>query len=150
MSMNTTQANPSDRVRVLVVDDDPDIVEMLLALSARNPTVEVMGASTPEIAMSVSRHEPPDVILLDHHFRGPQPPDLDDSAARQGRGLSGLEAVEFLRAAAPDALIAIYTGAAGLADSAEHAGADLYLEKGLDPGSMLDEVAGRARQRREA
>ena len=150
MSMNITQAPPSDRVRVLVVDDDPDIFEMLLALASRNPTVEVTGALTPEAAMQVSRSEPPDVILLDHHFAPSQDADLDESAARQNRGLTGLEAVEFLRAAAPDAVIAIYTGASGLADSAEHAGADLYVVKGADPGAMLEDVAGRARRRREA
>lgn len=64
------------------------------------------------------------------------------------RGLSGLEAVEFLRAVAPEAVIAVYTGTTGLDGSVENSGADMYLMKGPDPRSTLDEVAEHVRRRR--
>ncbi len=64
------------------------------------------------------------------------------------RGLSGLEAVEFLRAVAPDAVIAIYSGNTSLAGSAVNSGADLYLVKGLDPRDVLDQVALAAKNKR--
>jgi ActR/RegA family two-component response regulator len=63
------------------------------------------------------------------------------------RGLSGLEAVEFLRAVAPDAVIAVYTGTTGLEDSVENSGADMYLLKGIDLRATLDELAEQVRLR---
>jgi CheY-like chemotaxis protein len=148
MTGNTAEVEGEARVRVLVVDDDPDIFEMLLSLAERDPVIELTGAATPEVAVALSRAEPPDVILLDHHFAtgGPREPAL---AAAPGRGLTGLESVEFLRAAAPGAVIALYTGSSGLQDSAEHAGADVYVVKGLDPQAVLDDLADLVRGRRE-
>ncbi|HEV3226775.1 MAG TPA: hypothetical protein VGZ52_08065, partial [Acidimicrobiales bacterium] len=103
------------RVRVMVVDDDPLIFELFLALAARHPAVELLGAASPEEAMAMSRAEPPDAILLDHNFPTAEYPRSDDSVlSRMSRGLTGLEAVEYLRAAAPNAVITIYTGATGL------------------------------------
>jgi hypothetical protein len=44
--------------------------------------------------------------------------------------------------------VRVYTGTAGLADSVENSGADLYLMKGPDPRSTLDEVADHVARRR--
>lgn len=135
------------RVRVLVVDDDPAIFEVFQALANDHPTVELMGAASPEEAMALSRDEPPDAILLDHNFPTAGIVEHSDVPTRANRGMSGLEAVEFLRSAAPDAVIAIYTGSRGLDESAEHAGADLYLVKGPNPRDALDAVTDQARRR---
>jgi len=135
------------RVRVLVVDDDPEIFEVFQALASGHPTVELVGAASPEEAMALSRDLPPDAILLDHSFPTAGIVEHTDVPTRANRGMSGLEAVEFLRSAAPDAVIAIYTGAQGLDESAEHAGADLYLVKGPNPREVLDTVTDRARRR---
>jgi DNA-binding NarL/FixJ family response regulator len=140
-----------ERVRLLVIDDDLDLCEVLRVVSNHHPVVEWIGAaSSPEEAVSLSRESSPDAILLDHRFLTAQPPDLTDAPGprRPMRGLSGLEAVEFLRAVAPDAVIAVYTGTKGLAGSVENAGADLYLLKGPDPRATLDEVAEHVRRRR--
>jgi len=134
----------NERVRLLVIDDDRDLCEVLRVVCEHHPFVDWVGAaSSPEEAVSLSREHSPDAILLDHRFLSAEPPDLDDTAGprRTVRGLSGLEAVEFLRAVAPDAVIAVYTGTTGLADSVEHSGADMYLIKGPDPRATLDEVA---------
>lgn len=136
------------RVRVLVVDDDPEIFAVFRAAADRHPVVDLVGATSPEEAILVSRDEPPDAILLDHSFPTANLVEHTDVPTRASRGMTGLEAVEFLRSAAPDAVIAIYTGSRGLEDSVEHAGADLYLVKGPDPKSILEELADRALHRR--
>jgi DNA-binding NarL/FixJ family response regulator len=141
-----------ERVRLLVIDDDPDICAVLRAISDRHPVVDWVGAaSSPEEAMSLSRQQSPDAILLDYRFVTAEPPEVETAVGprRELRGLSGLEAVEFLRAVAPDAVIAVYTGTVGLADSVEHSGADMYLLKGADPRATLDEVAEHVRRRRQ-
>jgi DNA-binding NarL/FixJ family response regulator len=139
-----------ERVRLLVIDDDPDICEVLRVISEAHPHVDWVGAaSSPEDAVPLSREHSPDAILLDHRFLTAEPPEPDGAGSpRAPRGLSGLEAVEFLRAVAPDAVIAVYTGTTGLADSVENAGADLYLLKGPDPRASIDEVAEHVRRRR--
>jgi CheY-like chemotaxis protein len=136
-------------IRVLVVDDDPDIYELLCAVADSHPIVEVVAhAPTPEAALAISRADPPDVILLDHQFpsagqRRPQDPVMPIL----GRGITGLEAIAYLKAAAPGAVIAVYTGMSQLAASVKNAGADLYLVKGHDPQLVLDEVAERVLSR---
>jgi DNA-binding NarL/FixJ family response regulator len=130
------------RIRVLVVDDDPDIYEMLNAFADLHPLIELVGHATcPEDAVAMARVDPPDVVLLDHSFPQGDRGHADGLPFATSRRLSGLEAVQYLRVAVPDALIAIYTGAPGLDTSARNAGADLYLHKGGDPTIVLDEVA---------
>ena len=136
-------------VRVLLVDDDPEIVELFRSVAKQDPTVELVGATSPEEAMVLSREAPPDAILLDHNFPTANMVERSDAATRANRGMTGLEAVEFLRSAAPDAVIAIYTASSGLDESVHNSGADLYVVKGPDPGAVLDEVSDRARQRRQ-
>ncbi|MEY2432074.1 MAG: hypothetical protein QOC92_1799 [Acidimicrobiaceae bacterium] len=132
-------------MRLLVIDDDPDLIEVLTVIARDHPAVELVGAATsPEEAVAQSRDAAPDAILLDHYFCTAEPLEHDGSSAqdrRTMRGMSGLEAVEFLRAVAPDAVIAVYTGMTGLAGSVENSGADLYLMKGPNPRDALDEVA---------
>ena len=135
-------------VRVLIVDDDPEILDLFRAVANEHPSVELMGATSPEEAMVLSRDAPPDAILLDHNFPTANLVERSDVPTRANRGMTGLEAVEFLRSAAPDAVIAIYTGSRGLDESVQNAGADMYVVKGPDPRVVLDEVSDRARDRR--
>jgi DNA-binding response OmpR family regulator len=139
-------------VRLLVIDDDPDICELLRVVSEHHPVIDfVAGVSSPEAAVAVVRQSSPDAILLDHHFLSAEPPEPRAPAGipRAIRGLTGLEAIEFLRAVAPAAVIAVYTGTTGLEGSVLNAGADMYLVKGPNPRAALDEVAAHVvRQRR--
>jgi DNA-binding NarL/FixJ family response regulator len=134
-------------VRLLVIDDDPDIWAMVEAFSEEHPHVDLVGtAATPEEGLALTREANPDAILLDHSFPprevAPQPWD------RILHGMSGLEAVEYLRAAAPQAVIALFTGVSGLQRSVEHSGADMYVMKGIDLRDVFDNMAYRALERR--
>ncbi len=133
-----------------MVDDDPGIFELMCAVADRHPLVDVVaGATSPEEALVLSRRTPPDAILLDHHFPTADLPELEPLLGNTPmRGMTGLEAVEFLRAAAPAAVIAIYSCNQGLAGSAENSGADMYLVKGPNASAALDEVARAAIRRR--
>lgn len=140
-----------ERVRLLVIDDDPDICALLRMTTDLHPIVDWVGsARSPEEAVALARQHSPDAILLDHRFLTAEPLQIEGTTGsrRQLRGLSGLEAVEFLRAVVPESVIALYTGTTGLADSVENSGADMYLLKGSDPQATLDEVAEYVRKRR--
>jgi DNA-binding NarL/FixJ family response regulator len=131
-------------VRLLLIDDDPDVWAVVQAAVADHPRVDLVGtAATPEEGLAMTRDTDPQGILLDHRFE--PPPDVDATTRwNKHHGLSGLEAVEFLRAAAPRAVIALYTGVSGLRASAEHSGADLYVLKGGDLHGVLDSMADAA------
>jgi DNA-binding NarL/FixJ family response regulator len=138
-------------IRIVVIDDDPDICEVLRVVAEHHADLEWVGSyPTPEDAVTICRTDPPDAILRDHYFTSAEPAEALPAVAPRGpmRGLSGLEAVEYLRAVAPSAVIAVYTGAAGLGESVEHSGADLYVLKGGEPRAVLDEVAQHVRRRR--
>jgi two-component system KDP operon response regulator KdpE len=53
-------------MRILVVDDAPDVVESVrLGFTLQWRDVEVLGAGTGEQALDVVEHEHPDIVLLD-------------------------------------------------------------------------------------
>jgi two-component system KDP operon response regulator KdpE len=53
-------------MRILVVDDEPDVVESVrLGFALQWREVEVLGAGDGEAALDVVEHEAPDVVLLD-------------------------------------------------------------------------------------
>ncbi len=57
---------PSDRVRVLIVDDDADFANAMLAALAEDGKVEVIGIARDGIdALEISKRLRPDVVLLD-------------------------------------------------------------------------------------
>jgi DNA-binding NarL/FixJ family response regulator len=138
-------------IRLVVIDDDSDLCEVMRVVALHDPGIEWVGSSpSPEEAVALCRTSPPDAILLDHYFVSAEPTDTGgpDGPRQPIRGLSGLEAVEYLRAVAPDAVIAVHTGAAGLGESVAHSGADLYLRKGVDPRATLEAVAEQVQRRR--
>ena len=79
--MNDRGPGPIDNVRVLFVEDDPAVAQMYrLKLELDGYQVEV--ATDGEVALTMARSEPPDIIFLD--IRLPK--------------LGGLEVLEALRA----------------------------------------------------
>jgi two-component system, NarL family, response regulator len=105
-----------ERIRVLVVDDEHLFVEMVEAMLAVDPLIEVIahaynGREAVERALELK----PDVTLMDLAM-----PQVD-----------GIQAIAEIRAADPDARILVLTGGNDPADidEARKAGAAAYLTK---------------------
>jgi two-component system KDP operon response regulator KdpE len=77
-------------VRVLVVDDEPDVIESIrLGFTLQWREMEVLGAATGEAALDAVEHEQPDVVLLDIGL-----PDIDGfEVVRQIRAFSDVPIV---------------------------------------------------------
>lgn len=130
--MSEQAANPlgpggdARRPRVLVVDDEPLIRELVEATLARDPRLEIVTASDGEQALAAARAVPPDLVLLD--VRMPR--------------VNGIETCRALRAdpATRDVRIVLLTAAGQDADVAlgYEAGADDYFLKPFVPDELLD------------
>ncbi len=131
-------ADPSSRfARVLVVDDDPAVREMLVLLLAR-AGYEVDEASSGEQALERLAERPVDVVLCD--VRMP--------------GMGGLALVDALAERAPDLTVVVMSafGSVELALDAMRRGAYDYLEKPFRPDEVvltLRKAEERERLRRE-
>ncbi len=130
MSELVTDAHSADgqprRPRVLVVDDEPVIRELVQATLARDPRLEVVTANHGEEALTVARTAMPDLILLDV----------------QMPRLGGIAVCRALRAdpATRDVRIVLLTAAGQDADVERgyDAGADDYFLKPFLPDELLD------------
>ncbi|MEV7009705.1 response regulator transcription factor [Streptosporangium sp. NPDC051022] len=113
-------------VRVLVVDDEPDLVEVLGAV-LRYEGWEVRTAADGAAAVSVAREFRPDAVLLDVML-----PDID-----------GIEVLRRLRAEAPHVCVLFLTARDAVEDriAGITAGGDDYVTKPFS----LDEVLARLR-----
>jgi DNA-binding NarL/FixJ family response regulator len=118
---------------VLVVDDAPNLRDLLTLLLEAEEDFEVVGAAADgRQAISAAAALEPDVVLLDARM-----PVMD-----------GLSALPQLRETLPDASIVMFSGfeGAALADEARAAGADDYLEKGASVTSLVDRLRGLRQQ----
>jgi two-component system, OmpR family, phosphate regulon response regulator PhoB len=121
--------------RVLVVEDDPAIQEML-ALTLGSAGYEVVQAMSAEVALELIRHRLPDLLLLDWML-----PKMSGLAlARQLRADRRTRALPIIIVSArdqePDKL-------AGLED-----GADDYLTKPFSPRELLARIKAVLRRRK--
>lgn len=128
------------RIRMLVLDDEPDMRDVIAEMASADGGFEVVGSvADAEAALDVARQHRPDVALIDHHLASPMHGIPDSGTARLNR-MSGMEIVEYLRAARDDMLIVVHTGRPGLRSTATNAGADLCIEKGGNPADLLAEI----------
>ncbi|MFF0312264.1 response regulator transcription factor [Streptosporangium sp. NPDC004379] len=113
-------------VRVLVVDDEPDLVEVLCAVLRREGW-EVRGATGGAAAVAAARGFRPDAVLLDVML-----PDID-----------GLEVLRRLRAESPHVCVLFLTARDAVEDRVAGitAGGDDYVTKPFS----LEEVLARLR-----
>lgn len=113
--------------RILVVDDDPEIVN-LFAYALRRAGYQVEGVLDSQAALERARRAPPDLILLDVMMPG----------------MNGYEVARQLRAEAATATIPIVmlTARALIADQVEglQAGANSYLVKPVMPSVLVSKV----------
>jgi len=109
---------------ILVVDDDAEIRYSLnRVLSSRSWQVVEAASGEQGIAL-VKKSPPPDLVFLD---------------VRMGAGMSGLEALQHIRAANPKQLVVLMTafGTAQTAIEAMKFGAFDYVMKPFDPAKVL-------------
>lgn len=115
-------------IRLLVVDDHNLFRRGLIALLAQDSRFSVAGeaADAGEAQRSASRLQP-DVILLDNHLPG----------------VSGIDAIGSLKAAAPQARVVMLTVSENEEDLAAglRAGADGYLLKTIDTEALANSIA---------
>lgn len=110
--------------RVLLVDDVADLRFILRLVLETEGGFDVVGeAGDGEQAVELARRTRPDVVILDLSM-----PTMD-----------GLEALPALRELVPDAVIVVLSGFEGsrLGASATNLGADVYLEKGTSPSTVV-------------
>jgi two-component system KDP operon response regulator KdpE len=121
-------------MRILVVDDEPDVVESLrIGFELQWREVEVLGASTGESALDRVEHDRPDIVLLDVGL-----PDID-----------GFEALRRIRAFS-DVPVVMLTARDDAMDKVKglELGADDYVTKPFNHLELLARV--RAVMRRHA
>jgi DNA-binding NarL/FixJ family response regulator len=117
----------TQRVRVLIADDEPLFVETIQALPAEDDRVEVVGtAGDGQEAVKLARSLEPDVILMDISM-----PTLD-----------GIDAAREIRAHLPDARILVLTGSSISADidRSRQAGVAAFLTKDRLGTQLLDAI----------
>ena len=115
------------RVRVVIVDDVPDMRRLLRELLERDDRFEVVGEGADGIeAIALSTSLNPDLLLLD----------------RQMPRMGGLEAMPEIERGAPRTNVILFTAnaSAGTYHAALSAGALDVIEKSADPG-FVDRLA---------
>jgi DNA-binding NarL/FixJ family response regulator len=114
-------------IRVVIADDTRDM-RLLLALALELAGgFEVVGeAANGEEAIVAAADHRPDVVLLDLAM-----PVLD-----------GLEALPEIRAQAPDALVVVLSGfgADAMGEEAVRLGAATYVQKGVNPTELAEQL----------
>jgi Lrp/AsnC family transcriptional regulator for asnA, asnC and gidA len=121
---------PASPPRVLVVDDDPDFVEVMrLTLAAEG--IEVMSANNGEQALSLMRMSKPDLLILDIMMQGV----LDGlRTAKELRSDGDLRAVPILLVSSTG------TEFARLLPPEDDIPVDNFLVKPVEPALLLAEV----------
>lgn len=117
----------SGQARILVVDDDPDILEFL-SYNLKKEGYEVREAANGKIALQVAPSFRPDLILLDVMM-----PEMDGiTTCQELRKVSALRNVFIIFLTAR---IEEYSEIAGFS-----AGADDYITKPIKPGALLSRI----------
>ena len=119
----SSPSNP-DPLRVLVVDDTPDLRDLITMALERTGEFEVVAhAENGREAIDAAAAYEPDLVLLDIAM-----PVMD-----------GLEALPLVRAACPDAIVVMLSGfgASEMTTKALAGGADGYIQKGQPLSKLL-------------
>jgi DNA-binding NarL/FixJ family response regulator len=116
----------NDKIRVLIVDDQPRARQSLKALLSTCPQIkEVREAVSGYEGIRLIEESQPDLVLLD--VRMP--------------GMDGLEATRLVRARWPQVKIIVLSMDGDYASGALAAGADAFFGKGEPPQSLMETLA---------
>jgi len=101
-----------EQLRVVCVDDEPDILELLRVVVEYEPDFEIVATTTDarQIIDLVCDHHP-DVLIVDQRIDGPR-----------------VDIVTTLRDLAPDATVAVFSGRDRPTDNGEDLG-DVWVQK---------------------
>ena len=121
----------TERIRVLIVDDSPDIRDGLRSILQASSDIEVMGeaADGSEAIAEVERLRP-QVVLMDVRMEG----------------VGGIEATRRIKERSPHVKVIILTVHSGYLEEALAAGADAYLLKDCGRHELLQAIRGLVRQ----
>lgn len=124
----STAGRAAPKRRVLVVDDDPEILD-LIRIILESEGHEVLTLTSGQEAVALVREHAPDVVLLDIVMR-----------ARHG-----MDVLAELRRAVPNVRVVLLSGAVqhvnNMVDIARALGAEDFIEKPFDAQQLLDVVA---------
>jgi len=114
-------------IRVLLVDDEPQFLELTKYLLERQGGFETEGATSGAAALGMLKHGQFDAVVADY-----QMPEMD-----------GLQLLKVLRNQKMDIPFVLFTGRGreDVAIEALNYGADFYLQKGGDPNAQFAELA---------
>ena len=124
-----------DRIRVLVVDDDPQIIELFVDVLESDPRFDVATATTGYDAGMVTHEFRPDVVVLDYML-----PDVNGNVVCETiRSKPDLRQIKIL----------IISGMVDRAevDSLMKAGADDFIKKPFNIDNVLERIISLARGR---
>ncbi len=125
------QANMSEVIRVLVVDDREEVRESMETFLSLHDDMEVVGeASNGRRAVELARRLKPDVILMDVAM-----PTEDE------KPFDGLDACRQIKCETDAAVIVMTVHADRATRSrAQQAGCNLFIEKGVSPSELLGQI----------
>jgi DNA-binding NarL/FixJ family response regulator len=109
--------------KVICVDDEPDILQLLEAAARHEPDFEVVATSieaTTVIDLIAEHH--PDVVIIDDELIA----SAGSTAGKRGVGSAGLVAIA--RALVPEATVVVFTGHDVLHDPSHDTG-DIWIQK---------------------
>ena len=109
---------------ILLVDDDSDQLELLVAMIEREPDFRSISTTSPKAAIELARSEVPDAIVTDLVMPG----------------LSGIELTQTLRFEYPTLPIIVLTGRGEVADEAFAAGATDFMTKPAERSGLIARI----------
>jgi len=125
LSAKSMNANKDGKIRVLVLDDEADFLELCQEFLGRDDGLDAVFVSSPAKALDLLAVEDYQVVVSDHNLPG-----MD--------GLQFMHAVRSLKRI-PFILITGH-GREGLAIDALSNGADFYMEKAGSPKGMFEQL----------